>query len=354
MKLNWLPSSTLGRNMLLLATIFLLGQAGVYLLFHAYVLTPAAQRFGQLLWQTDLALNQAKVRQELDSHFQWRPSVDSPGRAPRGYFLRETARAFAAHAPGAELRVSRNGARRDVLWIRSGGKQRWLGIGSPLMRFGSDEFMLMRLGVILAVTLLGAWLMVRQINRPLADLAQRAKNMNGIFTNSDTWPSVGGPSEVKHLEQAIVGMCEDLRRLHQEQKLLLTGISHELRTPLSRVLLSIQLPEAKWSEEKEAMIADIEEMDATIGKFLTWVRADVGEKVKEIMVHPWITEMIKIAEEKYKLKILCLSLYSVADGVFLRAQWRWKVCLEFSLIMFVAMATDFSICECNVTMMNSV
>ncbi|MEY2342237.1 ATP-binding protein [Acidithiobacillus sp. IBUN Pt1247-S3] len=400
--------------MLLLAAVFLLGQAGVYLLFHNYVLLPAAQRFGELLWQTDMGLRHAEAWKSSDNHLLWRSGNDAPGHPATGFFLRETANAFAKQAPGADLRVGANGSGQTILWIRSGQNARWLGIESPLMSFGNDEFMLMRLGVIAIVTLLGALLAVRHINRPLAQLAKQVGRIGGILEHKETWPSVGGPLEVAHLEQAILAMRKDLRRLHEEQTLLLTGISHELRTPLSRLLLSIHLPESKWPDEnrrvgvlskpfraslrdrpcaadqiidpsrpghrrtvtpslgrrrctrlpngstptmrhstrlhsqltrslrrmqytalasgdyspplrspgsqREAMLADIEEMNSTIGKFLALVRSEDGEHFQSLRFFPWFTEMLSIAEERYGLEILCSTAICRKNHLFFSAR----------------------------------
>jgi len=54
---------------------------------------------------------------------------------------------------------------------------------------------------------------------------------------------------------------------------VLAGISHDLRTPLSRMRLALEMSGAE-SSASEAMIADIDEIDAVIGQFLDFARGD--------------------------------------------------------------------------------
>jgi two-component system osmolarity sensor histidine kinase EnvZ len=114
---------------------------------------------------------------------------------------------------------------------------------------------------------------------------------------------IGGPLEVRHLEQAITSMAKDLHRLHEERTLLLTGISHELRTPLSRLLLTLHLQDPDLLAGKAAMLVDVSEMDETIDKFLTLVRSGDEEKVIRVEVADWVMEMAETGRERYGLEV---------------------------------------------------
>ena len=85
------PRSTLGRTVLLLAILLLGAQGAVYVLFHQYVLNPAAARFAEFLWQTDHALIIAGANHTPTGTLQWRPSRDLPGAPASNYFLRQSA-----------------------------------------------------------------------------------------------------------------------------------------------------------------------------------------------------------------------------------------------------------------------
>ncbi|MHB1780683.1 ATP-binding protein, partial [Acidithiobacillus sp.] len=216
--------------------------------------------------------------------------------------LRQSAGYLAQIAPGAALRVGPSDADATWMWIRGGHHQPWLGMRVSPMNFGGQGFMFMRLGVIALCTLLGAWIIVRQINRPLARLAAEAPRI-GRGDMPESLEPIGGPLEVRHLEQAITSMASDLHRLHEERTLLLTGISHELRTPLSRLLLTLHLQDHDLLAEKAAMLVDVSEMDETIDKFLTLVRSGDQERVIQVEVRDWVAEMAATAQERYGLAV---------------------------------------------------
>ncbi|MGE4530202.1 MAG: ATP-binding protein [Acidithiobacillus sp.] len=288
----------------MLLGILLLGtQGAVYVLFHQYVLNPAAERFAEFLWQTDHALIASGAPYAPTGNLQWRPDQDQPGIAPNNYFLHKSADYLAQLSPGAALRVGpEHDGRAAWMWIRGGTHQPWLGLRVSPMDFGGQGFMFMRLGVIALVTLFGAWLIVRQINRPLARLAAEAPRI-GMGDHPDALKPIGGPLEVQYLTQAITSMANDLHRLHEERTLLLTGISHELRTPLSRLLLTLHLKDQELLAEKEAMCVDVSEMDDTIDKFLTLVRSGDQEKVVAVQIQDWVTAMAETAQERYGLTV---------------------------------------------------
>ncbi|MBN6745586.1 HAMP domain-containing protein [Acidithiobacillus ferrooxidans] len=296
------PRSTLGRTLLLLAVLLLGTQGAVYVLFHQYVLNPAAERFAEFLWQTDHALIAAGADHSAIGTLQWRSPQVMPGTPANNYFLRQSARYLARIAPGAALRVGPADAHTTWMWIRGDYHQPWLGLRVSPMEFGGRGFMFIRLGIIALCTLLGAWIIVRQINRPLARLAAEAPRI-GRGDMPESLAPIGGPLEVRHLEQAITSMAKDLHRLHEERTLLLTGISHELRTPLSRLLLTLHLQDPDLLAGKAAMLVDVSEMDETIDKFLTLVRSGDEEKVIRVEVTDWVMEMAETGRERYGLEV---------------------------------------------------
>ncbi|MDA8115184.1 MAG: ATP-binding protein [Acidithiobacillus sp.] len=296
------PRSTLGRTLLLLAVLLLGTQGAVYVLFHQYVLNPAAERFAEFLWQTDHALIAAGADHSAIGTLQWRSPQVLPGTPANNYFLRQSARYLARIAPGAALRVGPADAHTTWMWIRGDHHQPWLGLRVSPMEFGGQGFMFIRLGIIALCTLLGAWIIVRQINRPLARLAAEAPRI-GRGDMPESLAPIGGPLEVRHLEQAITSMAKDLHRLHEERTLLLTGISHELRTPLSRLLLTLHLQDPDLLAGKAAMLVDVSEMDETIDKFLTLVRSGDEEKVIRVEVTDWVMEMAETGRERYGLEV---------------------------------------------------
>jgi two-component system osmolarity sensor histidine kinase EnvZ len=269
-----LPRSTFARFALMLGLLLILSQGVAYLLFHHYVLDPAAARFAQLLSNNNqLYLSRALQSPPLPPAFQTQPAAASPGHAPQATFLRMTAAHLRQREPGAQLRVSASDAAGNAwLWIRNGSHARWLGIQTGSLNLAGSPFILLRLLLIEALTLLGVLVVVRQINHPLKQLAERARRI-GRGDSPAQEPSVGGPIEVLALEQAMQRMADDLRELYGERSLLLTGISHELRTPLSRLLLALHLSDQQLAAQRAEMQTDVEEMNEIIDRFLALVRS---------------------------------------------------------------------------------
>jgi len=126
----------------------------------------------------------------------------------------------------------------------------------------------------LLLSLAGAWLLVARLEKPLRKLAAAAKEI-GRGARPEPVP-VDGPAEVETLALAFNQMGADLARLDEDRALLLAGVSHDLRTPLTRLRMGIELSAMDDAQRADA-IADIEEMDRTIGQFLDFARPDGGE-----------------------------------------------------------------------------
>jgi two-component system osmolarity sensor histidine kinase EnvZ len=128
---------------------------------------------------------------------------------------------------------------------------------------------------LLAIALAGAWLIASTLARPLAALTRAADRL-GRGESHQPLPEEG-PRELRTLAAAFNRMARDLESLERERAMVLAGISHDLRTPLSRLRLGLEMSGAE-SSASEAMITDIDEIDAVIGQFLDFARGDSEEK----------------------------------------------------------------------------
>ena len=135
-----------------------------------------------------------------------------------------------------------------------------------------------RIGFLVVGALLtgaGALLVVRRVNRPLAELADAA----GIFGRGEIPPPLSGdgPIEIRRVSLAFNQMTEDARRYERDRALLLAGVSHDLRTPLARMRLAVELALPEDQDLRLGMIQDIEEMDGILAEFLAYARHGVEE-----------------------------------------------------------------------------
>jgi two-component system, OmpR family, osmolarity sensor histidine kinase EnvZ len=127
------------------------------------------------------------------------------------------------------------------------------------------------------LSLVGAYLLVFGITRPLKALEQAARKVG----QGERPPPLteAGSREIVAVASAFNQMSRDLTQLESDRALILAGVSHDLRTPLSRLRLGIELSGAS-SDDVTAMSEDIEEMDRIIGQFLDFARdaqAEIAE-----------------------------------------------------------------------------
>jgi len=123
--------------------------------------------------------------------------------------------------------------------------------------------------VALLLSIIGAVLITRLINRPLAQLS-RASGELGSGRNPAPLPE-SGPIEIRTVNESFNRMVTDLGKLDADRAVLLAGISHDLRTPLSRLRLEVELAPLP-GDTREAMVGDIEQMDAIVRQFLDYAR----------------------------------------------------------------------------------
>lgn len=129
-------------------------------------------------------------------------------------------------------------------------------------------------GVVIALSLFGAWLIMKRISQPLNLLTQAADAI-GRGEPSRTLPEIG-TDEFLRVIRAFNGMSDALARTESDRNLLLGGISHDLRTPLARLRLAVEmLPQGEGF--KPGMEQDIADMDAIIAQFLDFIRGAEGE-----------------------------------------------------------------------------
>jgi two-component system osmolarity sensor histidine kinase EnvZ len=91
----------------------------------------------------------------------------------------------------------------------------------------------------LLLSLLGAWLIVFRITRPLKALQQAARKKSAPARRRRL--DEGGPTELATVATAFNQMSADLAQIDQDRALILAGISHDLRTPLTRLRMGIEM-----------------------------------------------------------------------------------------------------------------
>mgnify|MGYP003386042997 CR=1 FL=1 len=123
------------------------------------------------------------------------------------------------------------------------------------------------------LSLSGAALIARLINRPLKQLSFAASRIReGDFAASRLNEAVA-TSEIRQVNIGFNRMAQRLAKIEQDRAVMLAGISHDLRTPLSRLRLETEMSVTD-PDAQAHMVADIEQLDAIIDKFLDYARPD--------------------------------------------------------------------------------
>jgi len=133
--------------------------------------------------------------------------------------------------------------------------------------------------VILFLSLIGAWLLVKQLHRPLKRLAFAAREIGrGDYPGK---LKETGPQELVDVTSTFNQMAADVHQLEEDRTLLLAGISHDLRTPITRIRLSCEFLSSDDEELKQGLIADTQDMEDIIDQFIGYVRYG-SEEAKEL------------------------------------------------------------------------
>ncbi len=278
------------RSFLLIALLIVTAVLGSFQIYRLYEREPRSRALAQ---QTVTAVNLTRAALVSADPFRRRqllidlneseglrvfPSTSSEKLVPirPGSFLERVADKIRAElGPQTRFAIERDGERGfwvsffidvDEYWItlpreryRAFVGAQWLGSGAAL----------------LALSMLGAWLIASSISRPLRAL-RRAAGRLGRGQAHEPLPEEGA-LELRELSQAFNRMASDLASMERERAMVLAGISHDLRTPLSRLRLALEMSGAETSAT-QAMIGDIGEIDAVIGQFLDYARGENEEK----------------------------------------------------------------------------
>ncbi len=123
------------------------------------------------------------------------------------------------------------------------------------------------------VSLVGAALLARFINRPLRQLSIAAARVRGGDYLQGRLDENARSAEIREVNVGFNRMADQLSKIEQDRAEMLAGISHDLRTPLARRRLETEMsvPDA---EARDHMVADIEQVDTIIDKFLDYARPD--------------------------------------------------------------------------------
>jgi two-component system osmolarity sensor histidine kinase EnvZ len=284
-----LPRTLLARSFLLIVVLIVLSLAAPVAIFWHVEQQPRTRQMAQLVISV-VNLTRAAV---LSAAPEWRSALlfelaESEGLHVQMAEPGDALEALPDHPP--ELRMmaekvrdslggntrfaaQRNGV--EALWVSFfiGNEEFWVALPSERVEHPVSQVLLIWGGVVLALALLGAYFIARQVAHPLKQLARAARQV-GQGAIPQLLPERGA-QEIILVSHAFNQMSADLAANERERALVLAGISHDLRTPLARVRLAAEL--SADESLRDGLAADVEQMDAVIRQFLDYARLDENE-----------------------------------------------------------------------------
>lgn len=175
--------------------------------------------------------------------------------------------------PGTVVAREVNGT--PGLWIGFSidGDPYWLLTDPSRLGLVAGTTWLIWLGTALLLSLTGAALIARLINRPLKNLSFAASRLREGDFNASQLSEAVATSEIREVNIGFNRMAQRLSKIEQDRALMLAGISHDLRTPLARLRLETEMSVSD-PQARGHMAADIEQVNAIIDKFLDYARPD--------------------------------------------------------------------------------
>ena len=295
------PRSLLGRNLLLMAALIVLGQLLAAVLVRQMIFQPRVALVADGVARNVAALRAglqalppAQRAEFVDAFNQQAVAATPPvalQSAARRALLSPMERQFVQAvsrrlgADDAATQTPQPLWRRDstgVLSLRvvhegaEGAESYWLNLPSvfPTREFTGAWLVATLASMLLA--LLGAWWLQRHINRPLVQVVGAAQQL-AQGQSPATLPD-DGPEEIATVARSFNQMAQSLATADHERALMLAGVSHDLRTPLTKLRLGVEIAGPQVDAPLAASMArSIDEMDGIVGQFLQFARSGDAE-----------------------------------------------------------------------------
>lgn len=315
------PKSAFGQTVLLIGVLLLINQVVSYLSVTYYFIGPSVKQINSLLaTQIKVLFLEGSDYQDPDFRKRFFEAtgirVFTEERAIENGLNSATyyqffSREMSAQLGGqAEVRVS--SGNRYIFWVRPPqDPDIWITV--PLSGVGDANIspLTIYLMVIGVLSVLGGWLFVRRLNRPLQALQKAALDVGR--GNIPPPLKEEGSSEIVAVTQAFNRMAKGIKQLEDDRTLLTAGISHDLRTPLTRIRIATEMLPEDQSWISDGIIHDIEDMNDIIDQFIGYVRQDKSENTELTDINELISEVAqaRTIEEQHDIELYLAKIPAI-------------------------------------------
>ncbi len=284
-----LPRSAFGQTILLIGVLLLINQAVSLVSIMVYIVQPSSHQVDQLLAKqvrvVFIDVQEPVLSPAMAVAFQRETGIGvytEEDALPLGladavyYEFKSQVMSDLLGGP-AEVRISQGD--EYLFWIRPPqAPNYWVKIPLTGLEEANYSPLIIVLMILGALSVIGGWLFVRQLNRPLKALQFAAHEVGrGDFPE----PLVErGTTEIVAVTQAFNHMSKGIKQLEEDRNLLMAGISHDLRTPLTRIRLATEMMSKQDEFLKEGIDGDIDDMNTIIDQFIDYIRHDTKDKAE--------------------------------------------------------------------------
>ncbi len=298
-----LPRTAFGQTVLLIGFLLFINQVVTYISFLFYVIDPHQQQVNQLLAKqvrvVFIDIEDAKLSPKMAKAFHNETGIGVYREEDALKFGLATALFYPYRSElmsellGGQTEMRISSGNEFVFWIRAPqAPHLWIKIplnGMERVSFSPLIFFMVVIGLL---SVIGGWIFVRQLNRPLKSLEIAAENVGrGDFPE----PLVErGTSEIMAVTQAFNHMSRGIKQLEEDRNLLMAGISHDLRTPLTRIRLASEMMQEQDAFLKEGIETDINDMNNIIDQFIDYIRHDSKDKAELGDLNVLVEEVLNV------------------------------------------------------------
>ena len=284
-----LPRSAFGQTILLFGVLLLINQAVSFVSIMSYIFQPNAQQVNELLAKqvrvVFIDVKDPRLSPAMAKAFQLETGIGvylekdamQLGLNESVYYEHRSIEMSKLLDGEAEVRITEGD--EYLYWIRPPQAPKlWVKIPISGIHESNYNPLIIILVILGALSVIGAWLFVRQLNRPLKALQSAAHDVGrGDFPEPI---AERGTTEIVAVTQAFNHMSKGIKQLEDDRNLLMAGISHDLRTPLTRIRLATEMMSSQDEFLKDGIDNDIDDMNTIIDQFIDYIRHDSKDKAE--------------------------------------------------------------------------
>lgn len=254
------------------------------------------------------ALDRSGLAAALELELQWldgplpRPQTRAPWYDLAG---KEALSVLRSQAPSLLAAALRTDPDRAVLWLETGHGTLQVAIPRNRLAPTNPHQLLVIVFAASLVMILVALQYLRLQIRPIRRLGAAAE----AYGRGQALPlRASGAKEIRAAGLAFIDMRNRIERQNAQRKLMLSGLGHDMRTPLTRMRLQLSMSDP--SEDRDALEAEIADLERLLNTFLDYARGD--SQVREGVFDP--VALLTDLAGRYRAAGKPVEMH-IADGV---------------------------------------